>query len=86
MYKDELTVKKNDSLFKIGEKIILLIILLIQFFLWAIMFNPKIICIVTYAYGIGIKNQNIIDFLISKNYSIHADTFVNTIFIKQNTK
>ena len=50
------------------------------------MFSPKIICIETYAYGIGIKNQNIIDFLISKNYSIHADTFVNTIFIKQNTK
>lgn len=45
-------------------------------------FSPKIICVETYAYGIGIKDHRIINFLISKNYSIHADTFVNTIFIK----
>ena len=46
-------------------------------------FRPKIICIETYAYGVGIKNHNIIDFLISNHYSIHADTFVNTIFISK---
>ena len=45
-------------------------------------FSPKIICIETYAYGIGSKNENIIHFLRSKKFSLHADTFVNSIFIK----
>jgi FkbM family methyltransferase len=44
--------------------------------------SPKILCVETYAYGIGLKNKKLIDFIISKNYKIHADTFVNTIFIK----
>lgn len=43
---------------------------------------PKIICIETYAYGIGEKNDSIIKFLLDMKFSIHADTFVNTIFIK----
>jgi FkbM family methyltransferase len=45
-------------------------------------FPPKIICIETYAYGVGEKNYEIIDYIKSKGYSIHADTFVNTIFIQ----
>lgn len=45
-------------------------------------FSPKIICIETYAYGVGKKNYEIIDFIKNKGYSIHADTFVNTIFIQ----
>jgi FkbM family methyltransferase len=45
-------------------------------------FSPKIICVETYTYGVGKKNCEIINFLLDKNYSIHADTFVNTIFIK----
>lgn len=45
-------------------------------------FSPRIICVETCTYAVGIKNNNIIDFLLSKNYSIHADTFINTIFIK----
>ncbi len=46
-------------------------------------FGPKIICVETYTYGIGSKDNDIINFLVSKDYSIHADTFVNTIFIKK---
>jgi len=45
---------------------------------------PKIICIETYAYGVGKKNNSMINFLLNKEYSIHADTFVNTIFINKN--
>lgn len=43
---------------------------------------PKIICIETYAYGVGQKNYEIINFLLDEKFSIHADTFVNTIFIQ----
>lgn len=45
-------------------------------------YSPKIICVETYAFGVGKKNYDIINFLLAKEYSIHADTFVNTIFIK----
>lgn len=44
-------------------------------------FAPKIICVETYAYGAGKKDVNLINFLLAKGYIIHADTFVNTIFI-----
>jgi len=43
---------------------------------------PKIICIETYAYGVGKKNYEVIKFLLNKHFSIHADTYVNTIFIQ----
>lgn len=45
-------------------------------------YAPKIICVETYAYGVGEKNKNLINYIIGKGYEIHADTFVNTIFIK----
>ncbi len=49
-------------------------------------FAPKIICVETYAYGVGIKNNDLIKNIIQKGYRIHADTFVNTLFIKEDIK
>jgi FkbM family methyltransferase len=46
-------------------------------------FAPQIICAETYAYGLGTKNFKLIDLLLMKGYKIHADTFVNTIFINK---
>lgn len=46
-------------------------------------YAPKIICIETFAYGVGTKNYEIIDYIKSKGYLIHADTFVNTLFIQK---
>lgn len=45
-------------------------------------YAPKIICVETYAYGVGEKNKNLINYILGKGYEIHADTFVNTIFIR----
>ncbi len=44
-------------------------------------FAPKIICVETYAYGVGVRNQLLIEEIIKKGYRVHADTFVNTLFI-----
>lgn len=47
---------------------------------------PKVICVETISYtnnGTGKKNQELINFLLSKNYFIYADTFINTIFVNK---
>jgi FkbM family methyltransferase len=47
---------------------------------------PKIICVETIEYthdGTGRKNQRLIDFLLSKNYMIYADTYINSIFVNR---
>lgn len=48
-------------------------------------YAPSIICVETFAYGMGIKNHILINKILGKGYEIHADTFVNTIFVKKNT-
>jgi FkbM family methyltransferase len=44
-------------------------------------YAPIILCVETFAFGGGLKNYKLIDFLLNNNYKIHADTYVNTIFI-----
>ncbi len=47
---------------------------------------PKIICIETVGYTpdmSGIKNQSIFSMLQQKQYKVFADTYVNTIFVKE---
>ncbi len=46
--------------------------------------SPKVICCETLSFsnsGKGVKDQAIIDFLVSKGYMVYADTNVNTIFV-----
>ena len=46
--------------------------------------RPKVLCVETMRYtenGIGQKNADIIQYLTSINYHIHADTGLNTIFV-----
>jgi len=49
------------------------------------LYRPVVFCIETVSYSRNKKKQfketETIDFLISKGYSVHADTYVNTIFI-----
>lgn len=45
---------------------------------------PTVICIETLSFtsvGKGIKNQSLIQFLLSKNYTLYADTNINSIFV-----
>jgi FkbM family methyltransferase len=47
---------------------------------------PKVICIETISFsnkGNGIKNSNLIEFIIEKGYILYADTNINSIFIKK---
>jgi FkbM family methyltransferase len=47
----------------------------------------KVICAETCSYSenhIKRKNTDIIDFMISQNYEVYADTYINTIFINKN--
>jgi len=47
-------------------------------------YAPLIICIETISYdltGRGIKNNKIIDFILSKGYLLYADTNINSIFV-----
>ncbi len=47
---------------------------------------PKVICIETLTYtenNTESKEQNIIDYLIDKGYMMFADTYINSIFVKQ---
>ncbi|WP_316759838.1 FkbM family methyltransferase [Pedobacter aquatilis] len=46
---------------------------------------PIVICIETISFsttGEGIKNQSIIDFIITKGFFLYADTYINSIFVK----
>lgn len=45
--------------------------------------SPKVICAETVSFIDRTKDQDIIDFLLEKNYMIYADTFINTIFVKK---
>jgi FkbM family methyltransferase len=48
---------------------------------------PKVICIETLSYsdnGNGVKNTSLIDLVRSKGYFNYADTYINTIFVKEN--
>lgn len=50
---------------------------------------PEVVCIETLMYnkkGLLEKNINLINFMLNKNYFIYADTYMNTIFINENTK
>tara|TARA_B110000977_G_scaffold201516_1_gene296566 strand:+ start:631 stop:1350 length:720 start_codon:yes stop_codon:yes gene_type:complete len=47
-------------------------------------YYPKVICVETISFsktGKGVKNQELIDFLISNDYSLYADTHINSIFV-----
>jgi FkbM family methyltransferase len=44
---------------------------------------PRVICIETFSYGEFKKDHALIAKILNKGYHIHADTFVNTIFIHQ---
>lgn len=50
------------------------------------LYRPKVFCIETIeqtAQGNFEKNTEIINYLLSKNYFVYADTYVNTIFVDQ---
>jgi FkbM family methyltransferase len=47
---------------------------------------PKIICVETMEFthdGTGKKNEELINFLLSKNYLVYADTYINSIFVNK---
>ena len=47
---------------------------------------PIVICIETLSFstkGNGKKNKDIIDFIIEKGYLLYADTYINSIFVKE---
>ena len=46
------------------------------------LYAPSILVVETFAYGRFEKDLNLIELIKGKGYSIHADTFVNTIFVK----
>jgi FkbM family methyltransferase len=48
-------------------------------------FQPEVLCIETLSYEpaeIERKNQQIVDFLVSKGYELFADTYINSIFCR----
>lgn len=52
-------------------------------------YRPTILCLETITYSdnnTGIRLNNIIDFLIKNNYTLYADTNINSIFIDNNIK
>jgi FkbM family methyltransferase len=44
-------------------------------------YAPKILCIETFSFGLYKKDHALINKIIKKGFDIHADTFINTIFI-----
>ena len=47
---------------------------------------PIVICIETISFstkGDGKKNEDIINFIIEKGYLLYADTYINSIFVKE---
>jgi len=47
---------------------------------------PMVICVETISFsakGNGLKNKELIDFLISKGYFLHSDTYINSVFVKK---
>ncbi len=46
---------------------------------------PIVICVETISFetdGSGVKNQPLIDFLLSNGYMLYADTYINSIFVR----
>ncbi len=46
-------------------------------------YAPSIMCVETFSYGKFEKDSDLINLLISKGYKVHADTFVNTILVRE---
>jgi FkbM family methyltransferase len=49
-------------------------------------YRPAVFCIETTAFDVahkGSKNEELINFMLSNGYKIYADTFVNTLFIRE---
>jgi FkbM family methyltransferase len=49
-------------------------------------FAPEVVCVETLAYDDkqnGYKREDILQFMGEKNYAVHADTYVNTIFVRK---
>jgi len=46
-------------------------------------YAPKVLCVETFSYGDFRKKHELISNILAKGYQIHADTFVNTIFIHE---
>ncbi len=49
---------------------------------------PKVICVETISFstkGEGVKNMAILNFLKDKGYRVYADTYINTIFVHNDT-
>lgn len=47
---------------------------------------PIVICLETISFstsGNGVKNYELIDYIISKGYLVYADTYINTIFVRK---
>jgi FkbM family methyltransferase len=47
---------------------------------------PKVMCVETLTFsaeGKGVKKNELIDFVKSKGYMVYADTYINTIFVKE---
>ncbi len=47
---------------------------------------PLVICIETISFstsGRGLKNTNLINYIINKGYLVYADNYINTIFVKK---
>jgi len=48
--------------------------------------GPKVICVETISFeedGTGVKNDEMVEFLKSKGYLMYADTYINSIFVKE---
>lgn len=49
-------------------------------------FESKVVCVETISYSKdlkGVKNQEILNLMLSNGYFIYADTYINTIFVKE---
>lgn len=50
--------------------------------------KPKVICIETLSFsnfGKGIKNTKLINFILGNGYILYADTYINSIFVEENS-
>lgn len=48
--------------------------------------GPLVICVETISFsnsGRGVKNKEVIDFLLSNGYIVYADTYINSIFVRR---
>lgn len=45
-------------------------------------YGPDILCVETFSYGRFVKDIDLINKITAQGYTMHADTFINTIFVK----